>query len=87
MEELNWLGDTPLEAACAAETPVLARVRSTREPLPARLGFLDGVPAVRFDAAEEGVSRGQACVLYDPAGKSRILGGGFIAGTVSAYTE
>ena len=87
LEELNWLGDTPLEAACAAETPVLARVRSTREPLPARLGFLDGVPAVRFDAAEEGVSRGQACVLYDPAGKSRILGGGFIAGTVSAYTE
>ena len=87
LEELNWLGDTSLEDACAAETPVLARVRSTREPLPARLYYRDGVPAVRFDTAEEGVSRGQACVLYDPAGKSRILGGGFIAKTVSAYTE
>jgi len=55
--------------------------------LPARLGFLEGAPAVLFEEAEEGVSRGQACVLYDPAGKSRILGGGFIAKTVSAYTE
>ena len=87
LEELNWLGDTPLDAACAAEMPVLARVRSTREPLPARLCHIDGAPAVRFEDAEEGVSRGQACVLYDPAGKSRILGGGFIAGTSSAYTE
>jgi len=87
LEELNWLGDTPLADACERETSVLARVRSTREPLPAKLCYEDGVPAVRFDAPEEGVSRGQACVLYDPAGKSRILGGGFIAGTVSAYTE
>ena len=87
LEELNWLGDIPLEDACASNTPVLARVRSTREPLPARLGFLDGTPAVTFEAGEEGVSRGQACVLYDPAGETRILGGGFIAGTVSAYTE
>jgi len=87
LEELNWLGDTSLEEACADEAPVLARVRSTREPLPAKLCSLDGAPAVMFETGEEGVSRGQACVLYDPAGQSRILGGGFIAKTVSAYTE
>ena len=38
----------------------------------------------KVDTAEEGVARGQACVLYDPAGSTRILGGGFIAGTIPA---
>ena len=84
LEELNWLGDAPLTQACTEELPVLARVRSTREPLPARLCLIDGVPAVRFDQSEEGVARGQACVLYDVNGKTRILGGGFIASTLSA---
>lgn len=84
LEELNWLGDTPLEDACLAQTPVLARVRSTREPLPAKLCLQDGKPAVRFDTPEEGVARGQACVLYDIEGQTRILGGGFIASTLSA---
>lgn len=84
MEELNWLGDGTLDDACTRGNAVLARVRSTREPLPARLGFHGGQPAVWFDIAEEGVARGQACVLYDPAGATRILGGGFIAGTIAA---
>lgn len=87
LQELNWLGDTPLADACQAQAPVLARVRSTREPRAAKLGYHDGAPAIVFDVPEEGVSRGQACVLYDPVGKSRIMGGGFISGTVSAYTE
>jgi tRNA-specific 2-thiouridylase len=37
-----------------------------------------------FDTAEEGVSPGQACVLYDAETPSRVLGGGFIAGTMAA---
>jgi tRNA-specific 2-thiouridylase len=80
LKEVNWLGDEPsLEAA--EGKPVLARVRSTREPAPARL--VGG--AVVFDAPEEGVAPGQACVLYDPlSGGSRVLGGGFIAKTVAS---
>ena len=84
MEELNWLGDGTLEDACARGEPVLVRVRSTREPAPGRLGFDDGAPAVWFDRPEEGVARGQASVLYDAAGSTRILGGGFIASTIAA---
>ncbi|MEM7767322.1 MAG: tRNA 2-thiouridine(34) synthase MnmA [Pseudomonadota bacterium] len=84
MEELNWLGDGSLEAACDAGAPVLARVRSTREPVAARLGRWNGKPAVLFDTAEEGVARGQASVLYDPASQSRVLGGGFIQATFTA---
>ena len=84
MEALNWLGDGSLEAACDQGLPVLARVRSTREPLPAHLGWSGDEPAVFFDIPEEGVAKGQACVLYDFSSKSRVLGGGFIASTIAA---
>ena len=85
LKETNWLGDQPtLEAAAAAGLPVLARVRSTRPPSSARLVIEHGAPAVVFDAPEEGVSPGQACVLYDADQESRVLGGGFIAGTTAA---
>jgi len=80
IKETNWLGDAPsLEAAANAGTPVLARVRSTREPVPGRLTVIQGAPGVSLDRPEEGVAPGQACVLYDPADPSRVLGGGFIA--------
>jgi tRNA-uridine 2-sulfurtransferase len=88
LKETNWLGDQPsLMAAAQAGQPVLARVRSTREPVAARLAVVDGQAVVQFDEAEEGVSPGQACVLYDPStGGERILGGGFIQSTSPAYS-
>lgn len=80
LKEANWLGESAsLEAACAEARPVLARVRSTREPAPARLALVDGEPGLIFDAPEEGVAPGQACVLYAPEDPDRVLGGGFIA--------
>jgi tRNA-specific 2-thiouridylase len=85
LKETNWLGDEPtLDAAAEAEVAVLARVRSTRPPSPARLVIEGGAPAVVFDQPEEGVSPGQACVLYDATNETRVLGGGFIAGTAAA---
>ncbi|MDB5442736.1 MAG: trmU, partial [Phenylobacterium sp.] len=85
LKETNWLGDAAsIAAACDAGRPVLARVRSTREPAPGRLALVDGAPGVLFDAPEEGVAPGQACVLYAPEAPTRVLGGGFIAGTVRA---
>jgi tRNA-specific 2-thiouridylase len=86
LKETNWLGDTAtMEAAAEAALPVLARVRSTRDPAPARLVLQDGTAAVAFDAPEEGVSPGQACVLYAADAPTRVLGGGFIAATAAAY--
>jgi tRNA-specific 2-thiouridylase len=85
LKEANWLGgQDSLEAAAEDGQRVLARVRSTREPVPGRLDLIDGALAVVFDGAEEGVAPGQACVLYDPADPERVLGGGFIAGTTRA---
>ncbi len=85
MKEINWLGDQEsLEAAARQGHRVLARVRSTREPAPARLIMLDDAPAVAFDRPEEGVAPGQACALYDQVDPDRVLGGGFIASTTAA---
>ena len=80
--ETSWLEAGSIEAACEAGRPVLARVRSTREPVAGRLALIDGQPGVVFDGSEEGVAPGQACALYAPEAPTRVLGGGFIAGTV-----
>jgi len=81
LKEINWLGDQPsIEAAASERLPVLARVRSTRPPAPARLALGGDAVTVVFDAPEEAVSPGQACVLYGADDPSRVLGGGFIAG-------
>ena len=85
LNEINWLGRQPtFDDAAADGQRVLARVRSTREPVPGRIAMIDGDAQVVFDGSEEGVAPGQACVLYDPAEPSRVLGGGFIARTIAA---
>jgi tRNA-uridine 2-sulfurtransferase len=85
LKETNWLGEEPaIEAAAASGRAVLARVRSTRDPVPGRLAMIEGAPGVIFDAPEEGVAPGQACVLYDTTDPARVLGGGFIAWTEQA---
>ena len=83
LKEVNWLGDEPGIAAAAGRR-VLARVRSTREPVAAMIAMLATGPGVLFDTPDEGVSPGQACVLYDAADPVRVLGGGFIASTEAA---
>ena len=85
LDETNWLGEqATIEDAAIVGAPVLARVRSTRPPSPARLTLIDGVVSVAFDTGEEGVAPGQACALYDPADPDRLLGGGFIQTTIAA---
>ncbi len=84
LEETNWLGDqATIEEAARDGAPVLARVRSTRQPSAAHLAWVDDAVQVVFDQGEEGVAPGQACVLYDPADSERVLGGGFIQSTTA----
>ena len=82
--ESNWLGEGSLEDACTLGAPALARVRSTRAPVPGRMTLVDGQPGFAFDTPEEGVAPGQACVLYAASDGMTVLGGGFITATVSA---
>ncbi|GBU17092.1 MULTISPECIES: tRNA 2-thiouridine(34) synthase MnmA [Methylobacterium] len=79
VDGLNWLGAEP--AGAVADRPVAVRVRSTREPRPARLtcdAAGEGAEIV-LEEAEDGVSPGQACVIYADAGpRAQVLGGGTI---------
>jgi tRNA-specific 2-thiouridylase len=54
------------------------RVRSSQALRPAEIEHTNEGAIVRFAEPEIGVSPGQACVVYDAAKGSRVLGGGFI---------
>lgn len=70
LSDMNWLGG-------GFSGPLLAKVRSLAKPVPAQF---DGGQLI-FEQHEYGVAPGQAAVLYDG---DRVLGGGWIAETVSA---
>jgi tRNA-specific 2-thiouridylase len=83
LRDFNWLGDGPPEAAIGDGLPVFVKVRSTRAPAPAILHAGDGRYAIELPEGEEGVSPGQACVIYaSPSGQARVLGGGVIEANV-----
>jgi tRNA-specific 2-thiouridylase len=69
--------------ALAVDFPAscLVKVRSTREPVPARVTLQGGATAeVEILSGEDAVAPGQACVFYEDGG-SRVLGGGWIIST------
>jgi tRNA-specific 2-thiouridylase len=69
LEQLNWIGED--------QTDVTVKVRSLAPAVPATISG----DRVRFARPEYGVAPGQAAVIYDG---DRLLGGGWIAETVSA---
>jgi tRNA-specific 2-thiouridylase len=75
LRDLNWLDANALGSVPRA---VLARVRSTRQPVRAEVRQSQGHVEVELLDPEEGVAPGQACVLYDAVDEGRMLGGGFI---------
>ncbi len=86
MRAFNWIGDPIASLKEIHGRAVRVRVRSTRPPAPGRLVVNDGEIAVDLDSPEEGVAPGQACVLYDSSKQAeRVLGGGWIEGSESAY--
>ena len=74
LNDVNWLAPHSGPFDC------LAKVRSARPPVEARV-TPDGISAlVEVPAGEEAAAPGQACVFYETRG-TRILGGGWIAAT------
>jgi tRNA-specific 2-thiouridylase len=79
LRDVNWLGDETPEAIGEHGLDIAVRVRSTRQPRPARLRRTADGYAVDLAEREDGVSPGQAAVFYDGCdGEARVLGGGFI---------
>lgn len=68
----------------APPSTCVVKVRSTREPVPARLVATDqGTAEVELLSGEDAVAPGQACVFYEENG-TRVLGGGWIVKTEPA---
>ncbi|MFB2553904.1 tRNA 2-thiouridine(34) synthase MnmA [Ensifer soli] len=79
LRDVNWLGDEELSRVAAGGFDCFAKVRSTRQPAPARLHADEGGIYVDLREGEAGVAPGQACALYSAPGENaRVLGGGFI---------
>ena len=79
LRDVNWLGDGSFVDIGVNGLDVHVRVRSTRQPKPARLTLEDGVPVITLASGEDGIAPGQACVFYESDDqRSRVLGGGWI---------
>ncbi len=85
LRAFNWIGERSLIECARAGREVFVRVRSAKPPVPGYLQIESGEATVEFASHEDGVSPGQACVLYasELAG-ARVLGGGFISATEPA---
>ncbi|WP_394805398.1 tRNA 2-thiouridine(34) synthase MnmA [Kordiimonas aestuarii] len=77
VKDVNWIGESVPENGLN----VVAKIRSTRPGVPARLFLEDGRAHLVLDVPEAGVAPGQAAVFYDG---DRVLGGGWIDQTESA---
>ena len=83
LRDMNWLGDGNLSDLPPEGLALFARVRSTRPPKPAHLFHRNGKVTVAIEGGEDGISPGQACVLYSSLENSaRVYGGGFIAASL-----
>ena len=77
-ERFNWLSDPIRDPRSPVRAEVKIRYRTPARPATIDICGEDRVH-IRFDEPVEGVAPGQCAVLYD---QERLLGGGFIAGTV-----
>ena len=89
LRDVNWIGEGSIEEALADDRrEVFVKVRSTRPPQAGWLRAGNNGYEVELVDGEDGVSPGQACVLYDAGqGQARVLGGGFIKSAVAATTS
>lgn len=82
LRDVNWLGAQALEDFPSEGLAIFARLRSTRAPMPATLYASNGKVWCELQNPEDGISPGQACVIYeDDSASTRVLGGGWIGST------
>ncbi len=78
LNDLNWISkDVPLDHS------VLVRLRNTGNIIPAKISISKDGLLINPEEPAEGVSPGQAAVIYDKNRPSKVLGGGWIVSTKS----
>ncbi len=81
LTDINWIGSGAFDASLDGQA-VKVKVRSTRPPAPAHFRKIGDDIIVELDAADIGISPGQACVFYAAdIEAARTLGGGWITRT------
>ena len=84
LRAVNWIGPGTLDDLPADGLDVAVRLRSTRPPAAAVLRRRDDVLTVDLARDEEGVSPGQACVIYaSEEPRAQVFGGGIISGSLA----
>ena len=78
LNDLNWISkDVP------SNHSVLVRLRNTGNIIPAKISISKDELTINPEEHVEGVSPGQAAVIYDRYKPSKVLGGGWIVSTKS----
>ena len=78
LNDLNWISkDEP------SNHSVLVRLRNTGNIIPAKISISKDGLLINPEEPAEGVSPGQAAVIYDKNRPSKVLGGGWIVSTKS----
>jgi tRNA-specific 2-thiouridylase len=78
LKDVNWLED---QTKFLDGYNCYVKVRSTHQPVKAKVSKTNSGALVQFDIPEYGVANGQACVFYE---NNRVLGGGWITAEPSA---
>ena len=77
---MNWIDNS---FPCSKN--ILVKLRNTGNLIEANLKNLDGKIVLYPKEPAEGVSPGQAAVIYDKYNKNHVLGGGWIVSTESSF--
>ena len=78
LKDMSWVNNS-----FPNDTNILVKLRNTGKLVPAELSRMNDMVSLRPTQPAEGVSPGQAAVIYDTNDENKVLGGGWIVSTAS----
>ena len=81
LKDMNWISNTGL-----SEENIFVKVRNTGNLLKAKLKLINDQVILLPEEHTEGISPGQAAVIYNIKNSNHVLGGGWIKETKSNFT-
>ena len=78
LKDMSWVNNS-----FPNDTNILVKLRNTGKLVPAELNRMNDMVSLRPTQPAEGVSPGQAAVIYDTNDENKVLGGGWIVSTAS----
>ena len=82
LKDMNWINNS-----FPTNEKILVKLRNTGNLIKANLKNSNGKVILSPEEPAEGVSPGQAAVIYDKDDKNHVLGGGWIVSTESNFLK